>query len=131
MIIRVLWIREDNIIIKPATNILIINSYGLIILIKITLVLLKIKKFITTPFIILIKRARKRQKPFTVFKVLSKDIIKALYPKVIRTLMEIRKLLLAQYYNYLPFFKGDMAAELLPHRPGMNYIFTLKKGKNK
>ena len=44
--------------------------------------------------------------------------------------MEIRKLLPAQYYNHLPLFEGDMAAELLPHRLGINYIFTLEKGKN-
>ena len=52
--------REDNIIIRPATDTLIINSYGLIILIKIIPVLLKIKELTITPFIILIKRARKR-----------------------------------------------------------------------
>ena len=55
-----LWMREDNVIIKPATDILIINSYGLIILIKITPVLLEIKELTVTPFIILVKRARKR-----------------------------------------------------------------------
>ena len=54
------WIREDNIIIKPVTNTLIINSYGLTILIKIILVLLEIKELTVTPFIILVKRARKR-----------------------------------------------------------------------
>ena len=52
-------------------------------------VLLKIKEFITTPFIILVKGARKYQKPFTVFKILLKDIIKALYFKVIKTLTKI------------------------------------------
>ena len=82
-------------------------------------------------FIILIKRARKRQKPLTVFKVLLKDITKALRPKVIRTPAEIRKLLPALYYNHLPFFKGDMAAELPLRRPGINHIFTLKKGENR
>ena len=46
-----------------------------------------------TPFIILVKRARKCQKPLTVFKVSLEDIIKVLYPKVIRTLTEIQKLL--------------------------------------
>ena len=60
--------REDNVIIKPATNILIINSYGLIILIKITPVLLKIKKLMVTLFIILIKRVKKRKKPPTYLK---------------------------------------------------------------
>ena len=44
--------------------------------------------------------------------------------------MEIQKLLPAQYYNHLPLFEGDMAAELPPHRPGINYTFTLKKGEN-
>ena len=93
IIMGLLWIREDNVIIKPITNILIINSYGLIILIKITPVLLKIKELTVTPFIILIKRARKRQKPLTVFKVSLKNITKVLRFKVIRTPAEIRKLL--------------------------------------
>ena len=51
--------REDDIIIRPITNTLIINSYGLTISIKITPVLLEIKELMVTPFIILIKRARK------------------------------------------------------------------------
>ena len=59
MIIRLLWIKENNIIIKPVTNILIINSYGLMILIKITPVLLEIKELTVTLFTILIKGARK------------------------------------------------------------------------
>ena len=42
-------------IIKPATNTLIINSYGPIILIKIILVLLKIKELMAALFIILVK----------------------------------------------------------------------------
>ena len=46
-----------------------------------------------TPFIILIKGARKCQKSLTVFKVLLKNITKVLCPKVIRTPAEIRKLL--------------------------------------
>ena len=83
-----------------------------------------------TPLIILIKKARKHQKPFTIFKALLKDITKALRPKVIRTPTEIRKLLPAQYHDYLPLFKGDIAAELPPHRPGIHHIFTLKKSKN-
>ena len=82
------------------------------------------------PFIILVKGARKCQKPLTVFKVLLKDIIKALRLKVIRILTEIRKLLPAQYYNHLSLFEGGMAAELPPHRPGIDHIFTLEKGKN-
>ena len=122
--------REDNIIIRPATDTLIINSYGLTISIKITLVLLEIKELTATPFIILVKGARKHQKPLTVFKVSLKDIIKALRPKVIRTPTEIQKLLPTQYHNHLPLFKGDMAAELPPYRPGINHIFTLEKGKN-
>ena len=87
------WMREDNIIIKPATNTLIINFYSLTILIKITPISLEIKELIVTPFIILIKRARKRQKPLTVFKVLLKDIIKVLRFKITRIPTEIRKLL--------------------------------------
>ena len=54
-----LWMREDDVIIRPITNILIINSYGLTILIKIIPVLLGIKELMATPFIILVKGARK------------------------------------------------------------------------
>ena len=79
---------------------------------------------------LLIKGARKRQKPLTVFKILLKDITKVLYLKVIKTPTEIRELLPAQYQDHLPLFEGDMAAELPPHRPGINHIFTLEKGKN-
>ena len=121
---------EDNIIIKPTINTLIINSYNLIILIKIILILSKIKELIITPFIILIKGARKYQKPLTVFKVSLKNITKALRLKITRTPAEIQKLLPAQYYNHLPLFKGDIAVELPPHRPGINHIFTLEKNKN-
>ena len=78
----------------------------------------------------MIKRAKKRQKPLTIFKISLKNITKTLHPKVIKTPMEIQKLLPAQYYNNLPLLKGDMAAELPPHRPGINHIFTLEKGKN-
>ena len=53
------WIREDNVIIKPVINTLIINSYGLTILIKIIPVLSEIKELMVTPFIILVKGARK------------------------------------------------------------------------
>ena len=84
-----------------------------------------------TPFIILVKGAKKCQKPLTVFEVLLEDITKILRLKVIRIPTEIRKLLPAYYYDYLPLFKGDMAAELPPHRPGINYILTLEKGKNR
>ena len=117
-------------IIKPATDILIINSYSLIILIKIIPVLLEIKKLMVTLFIILIKGVRKCQKPLTVFKISFEDITKVLYFKIMRTPMKIRKLLQAQCYNHLPFFKRDMAAELPPHRPSINHIFTLEKGEN-
>ena len=86
------WIREDNIIIRPATDTLIINSYGLTISIK-TPVLSEIKELTAASFIILVKGARKRQKPLTVFKTLLKDITKALRLKVIRIPVEIRKLL--------------------------------------
>ena len=51
--------KEDNIIIKLITDILIINSYGLTILIKIIPILLEIKELMATPFIILIKGTRK------------------------------------------------------------------------
>ena len=93
VIMGLLWIREDDVIIRPATDTLIINSYGLTILIKITPVLLEIKELMVTPFITLVKRARKRQKPLTVFKVLLKDITKVLRLKITRTPAEIRKLL--------------------------------------
>ena len=54
-----LWMREDNIIIRLITDTLIINSYNLMILIKIILVLLEIKELMVAPFIILIKGVRK------------------------------------------------------------------------
>ena len=47
-------------IIRPITNTLIINSYDLTILIKIIPVSLEIKELTATPFIILVKGARKR-----------------------------------------------------------------------
>ena len=50
--------------------------------IKETPVLLKIKKLITTPFVILIKGVKKRQKPFIIFKALLKDITKVLRFKI-------------------------------------------------
>ena len=59
VIIRLPWIREDDMIIRLITNTLIINSYGLIISIKIIPVLLKIKELMAAPFIILVKGARK------------------------------------------------------------------------
>ena len=130
VIIGLPWIKKDNIIIRLATNTLIINSYSLIISTKITPVLSEIKELMVTLFITLVKRARKCQKPITVFKVLLKDITKALHLKIIRTLMEIQKLLPAQYHDHLPLFKGDIAAELPPHRPSINHVFTLEKSKN-
>ena len=84
VIIGLPWIREDNIIIKPATNTLIINSYKLIISTKETPISLRIKELITTPFAILIKGAKKRQRPLIIFKVLWKNITKALRPKIIK-----------------------------------------------
>ena len=83
-----------------------------------------------TPFIILVKGARKYQKPLMVFKVLLKNITKVLCPKIARTPVEIRKLLPAQYCNHLLLFEGNMVAELPPHCPSIDYIFTLEKGKN-
>ena len=124
------WIRKDNIIIKPVTNTLIINSYSLIISIKETPVSLKIKKLIGKPFAILIKGVRKCQKPLIILKVLLKDITKVLHLKIKRIPAEIRKLLPAQYYNYLRFFEGHITTELPPHRPNINHTFTLEKNKN-
>ena len=91
VIMGLLWIREDNVIIKPVTDILIINSYGLMILTKIIPVSLEIKELTAAPFVILVKGARNRQKPLTVFNVSLEDIIKVLRPKVTRIPMEIRK----------------------------------------
>ena len=59
VIMGLLWMREDDIIIRPVTNTLIINSYGLTILTKIIPVLLEIKELMVTPFVILVKGARK------------------------------------------------------------------------
>ena len=63
------------------------------ILTQVIPVLLKIKELITAPFIIIVKGARKYQKPLTVFKISLEDITKVLHPKVIRTPAEIWKLL--------------------------------------
>ena len=60
IIIGLPWIREDDIIIRPATDTLIINSYGLTISTKITPVLSEIKELTATPFTTLVKGARKR-----------------------------------------------------------------------
>ena len=54
------WMKEDDIIIRLVIDTLIINSYGLIISIKIILVLSEIKELTAAPFIILVKGARKR-----------------------------------------------------------------------
>ena len=59
VIMGLLWIKKDDVIIRPVTNTLIINFYGLIISIKITPVLLEIRELTVTPFIILIKGVRK------------------------------------------------------------------------
>ena len=59
VIIGLLWIKKDNIIIKPVANILIINYYGLIILMNEIPVSLEIRELTITPFAILIKRAKK------------------------------------------------------------------------
>ena len=93
VIIRLLWIRKDNVIIRPVINTLIINSYNLRILTRETLILFEIKELITAPFATLIKGAKKCQKPLTVFKISLKDIIKVLRLKIIKILTEIRKLL--------------------------------------
>ena len=59
VIIRLPWMREDDVIIRLITNTLIINSYGLTILTKIILVLLEIKELMAALFVILVKGARK------------------------------------------------------------------------
>ena len=59
VIMGLLRIKKDDIIFKLITDILIINFYGLIILIKIIPVLLEIKELTVAPFIILVKGARK------------------------------------------------------------------------
>ena len=88
VIMGLLWMKENDVIMKPVTNTLIINSCGLTISIKITPVSLKIKELMAAPFIF-VKSARKRQKKLTVFKVLIKDITKALNLKIIKTPAEI------------------------------------------
>ena len=93
IIIGLQWIREDDIIIRPITDILIINSYGLTISIKIIPILSEIRELMVTLFVILVKRARKLQKPLTVFKISLENITKVLRLKVMRILVEIRKLL--------------------------------------
>ena len=62
------------------------------IFIKIISVLLEIKELTAAPFVILVKGARKCQKPLTVFKVSLEDITKVLCLKVMRIPAEIRKL---------------------------------------
>ena len=51
--------REDDVIIKLIIDIIIINSYGFIILIKVIPVSLKIKELTAVLFTILMKGARK------------------------------------------------------------------------
>ena len=60
IIIGLLWIKEDDVIIRFITDIVIINSYSLMISIKIILISLEIKELMAAPFIILVKGARKR-----------------------------------------------------------------------
>ena len=59
VIMGLLWMREDDVIIRFVTDTLIINSYGLTILTKIIPVLLEIKELMVTLFTILVKGARK------------------------------------------------------------------------
>ena len=61
-------VRENDIIIRPVTNTLIINSYSLTILIKEIPILLEIKELIVMPFVILVKGIRKCKKPLAIFK---------------------------------------------------------------
>ena len=93
VIIRLPWIKEDNVIIKPVINTLTINFYRLTILTKKTPVLLEIKELPAAPFAILIKGARKRRKSVTVFKALLKNITKVLKLKIKKILAELRELL--------------------------------------
>ena len=60
VIMRLSWIKKDNVIIRLVTDTLIINSYNLTISTKETPVLSKIKELTVIPFAILIKGARKR-----------------------------------------------------------------------
>ena len=89
VIIGLLWIKKDNVIIKPVTNTFIINSYGLIISTKKTLISLKIKELMVTPFVILIKGAKKCQKLLIIFKALLRDITKVLHLEIKKIPMEI------------------------------------------
>ena len=83
---------EDNVIIRPAMNTLIINSCSLIILTKEILKSSEIKELTAALFATLVKGIRKYQKLITVFKVLLKDITKALQLKIIKTSAEIQNL---------------------------------------
>ena len=49
----------------------------------------EIRQLIVTPFAILVKGARKCQKPLTIFKALLENITEVLYVKMIKTLAEI------------------------------------------
>ena len=93
MIIRLPWIKENDIIIRPVTDTLTINSYGLTISTKETPVLSEIKELPAAPFTTLIKGVKKRQKSVTVVKVSLKNITKVLRPKIRKTLTELQKLL--------------------------------------
>ena len=59
VIMGLLWMREDDVIIRLVTDTLIINSYGLTISTKIIPVLSEIKELTAAPFVILVKGARK------------------------------------------------------------------------
>ena len=117
VIIRLPWIRENNIIIRPVTNALIINSYGLIILIKKTPVLLKIKEIMVVPFAKLVKGARKRQKPLTVFKVSLKNITKALRPKIIGTPTENTEIITGLVLQLFTLFRGGYSGGITAAPP--------------
>ena len=93
VIIGLPWIKENDVIIRPVTNTLIINFYGLTVSTKETPVLLKIKELPAVPFVILIKGVKKRRKSITVFKVSLEDITKVLRLKIKKTPAELRKLL--------------------------------------
>ena len=60
VIMGLLWMREDDVIIRPVTDTLIINSYSLMISIKETLISSEIKELMAMPFATLVKGARKR-----------------------------------------------------------------------
>ena len=62
VIIGLLWMRENNVIIRPATDILIINFYGLMFSIKIIPVLLEIKEINGNPVYNIAKKGQEMPK---------------------------------------------------------------------